>query len=743
MKVGAGCLEEYLEVNCTHSWTRENPCGHVTVYRPWILEDIRSVTLSGSFRINKASSIADPLQLLLSSLLQDMTLHNGISPAAPSSLPQATSSSHPLPPDRTTPSRPKPNSGSPLDLSLNPILPPGALSKKVQIPRLSPATTELLARVTGSIQGGSDSTYPGHGLRDSWNTEKSGKMKVSSAFLDLPTPPFASSNTPTASGTPKQNATPPEKENSESVGLAHVAPKPVETSTSLPQIQHQPSAVAQTAPSEAAVPKPQNGPNAPTVLHDDHSKPADFASIALKTPETPSNSVPQPQPRLHSAAPEAQSAPSASSTAEQPQIAPSMPPEKNHSQPAELARIAPKTAETPSTSTAQAQPQLQLTTPIAPTATKLTLTYKRQKAPPVPRQRKSTANGKRGRKRKRGNESENEGVKAGDSSSDESDITPTATQTKSGRQVSRPSLYAPSQLSPGMGKGNTNPPTASTNTPAPAALTRKHRRVYRKGKETYVNCTQCQRGHSPLTNTIVFCDNCNKAWHQLCHNPPIDNEVVTVKEKEWLCRECKPTPKQAGHPTVLRSNHTLQARPLGPPIHPPLPMPQIEVGGEGCSKDERRGYLSSLSHATLVELLISLSDRNPSVPMFPANLKSLPSSKFSYQSNMSPVPPHSASADTPTFRSIDQPAAFNSVPNARPPAPMGRGDESSDESEYEEVEDHRLYPLAGNGFRLPLHDDDLDILQEDPACPTFSYSLHGPAKTRAEANEVAPVWGAA
>ncbi|RMJ24748.1 PHD finger domain protein [Aspergillus sp. HF37] len=673
-----------------------------------------------------------------------MTLHNGIDPAAPSSLPQATSSSHPLPPDPTTPSQPKPNSGSPLGLSLDHSLPQGALSKKVQIPRLSPATTELLAQVTGSIQGEDNSTYPGQDLGGSSNTENSGKMKVSSVFLDLPTPPFASSNTPTASGTPKQNAEPAQKENSESAGPVHVAPKPVEMSTSLPQIQHQPLAVARTAPSEAAVPTPQNGPNAPTVLHDDHSKPADLTSIALKTPETPSNSVPQPQPRLHSAAPEAQVAPSTSSTAEQPQIASSMPPEETHSQPAELARIAPNSAEAPSTSTAQAQPQLQFTPPIAPTASTLTLTYKRQKAPPVPRQRKFTANGKRGRKRKRGNESENEGVvKAGDSSSDESDITPTATQTKSGRQVSRPSLYAPSQLSPGMGKGNTNQPTASTNMAAPAALSRKRRRVYRKGKETYVNCTQCQRGHSPLTNTIVFCDNCNKAWHQLCHNPPIDSEVVTVKEKEWRCRECKPIPNQAGHPTVLRSNHALQSRPLGPPIHPPLPMPQIEVGGEGYSRDERRGYLSSLSHATLVELLVSLSDRNPSVPMFPANLKSLPSSKFSYQSNTSPVPPHSASADTLISGSTEQPAAFNSVPDTRPSAPAGRRDEPSDESEYEDVEDHRLYPLAGNGFSLPLNDNDLDILQEDPACPTFSYSLHGPAKTRAEANEVAPVWGAA
>jgi hypothetical protein len=69
--------------------------------------------------------------------------------------------------------------------------------------------------------------------------------------------------------------------------------------------------------------------------------------------------------------------------------------------------------------------------------------------------------------------------------------------------------------------------------------------------------------------------------------------------------------------------------------------------------------------------------------------------------------------------------------------------ESDEESEYEEFQEHRLYPRAGNGFRLSVKVDDIDIMREDPACPTFSYALHGPAKARAEANETAPVWGAA
>ncbi len=39
-------------------------------------------------------------------------------------------------------------------------------------------------------------------------------------------------------------------------------------------------------------------------------------------------------------------------------------------------------------------------------------------------------------------------------------------------------------------------------------------------------------------NMIVFCDGCNTPYHQYCHDPPIEDEVVKVEEKEWLCVEC-------------------------------------------------------------------------------------------------------------------------------------------------------------------------------------------------------------
>ena len=52
-------------------------------------------------------------------------------------------------------------------------------------------------------------------------------------------------------------------------------------------------------------------------------------------------------------------------------------------------------------------------------------------------------------------------------------------------------------------------------------------------------CRNCGRGHSPPSNAIVFCDGCNGPWHQFCHDPPIEGEVVRVEEREWVCAGCE------------------------------------------------------------------------------------------------------------------------------------------------------------------------------------------------------------
>ncbi|KAL2821076.1 hypothetical protein BJX63DRAFT_254820 [Aspergillus granulosus] len=631
--------------------------------------------------------------------------------------PAITSNSHP-----TNPSVPAFQSSSSVPTSLNPS------RSRTIIPKLSAATTELLARLAGNIRGAnqqqtllkndktpsSQNSLPVDSNRTIQGVNDRGArtMRVSSTFIDLPTPPFDSpsrvevvTETPvvtTPSTTvlaPVQLSTAPPSTTScvnPPNSLANIAPKPVATSLISGYVApHVPTQVQPPAESHPS-PLPRLTPSIPV-----HS---------------PSQAPTRVQPPAESHAPSL------------PQLAPPVAPQVPN-------RVLPPTELQP-TSSPPLAPLVPATTILTPSNTSSAprpVLAKTAKATSTPRQRAVAGNRKSlTKKRKRGKDSDSEDIiRAGDSSSDESDFTPTATQTKSGRQVNRPSIYVPEPVIPAPPRENINPSGAPEKIQDAA---KKRRRVFRKGKNTNSNCKYCQRGHSAPRNVIVFCDGCNRAWHQYCHDPPIERDVITVKEKEWLCQECNPVEIKILHPTVVRSN---PSRTWQPPVPVPIPPPNLEVGGERFPTADRRRFLSGLSHATLVELLLTISDKHPMVPMFPENMGSMPVSNFS--SSQEPNPSARAEpslalpavANNPTPANSMLPATENGIdmPNADVPQqrPRGRYQEvsSGEESEYE-FQEHRLYPRAGNGVRLSMLAEDLDILAEDPACPTFSYSLHRP-----------------
>lgn len=107
-------------------------------------------------------------------------------------------------------------------------------------------------------------------------------------------------------------------------------------------------------------------------------------------------------------------------------------------------------------------------------------------------------------------------VQHADDSDVSSSYTPLPTRTKSGRSINKPVAFVPT-------------------IPEPSQSVKR-----RKSTKTLLaaKCKTCHRETEPTNNRIVFCDACSTAYHQYCHNPPIENEVVTVLEKEWLCTPC-------------------------------------------------------------------------------------------------------------------------------------------------------------------------------------------------------------
>lgn len=172
----------------------------------------------------------------------------------------------------------------------------------------------------------------------------------------------------------------------------------------------------------------------------------------------------------------------------------------------------------------------QLRTPIAPalsigTAKSVTpkiVLPKPAPKPATPKPLPAKQKGKpgRGTKRKRGKD--NPDTSSSLSELSESDVEGAAaktqgasTKTKSGRQIQKPTQFNPAD------------PANSQK--------RKH---YGKRTAEQALCKVCTRGLSPAKNQIVFCDGCNFCWHQMCHDPYIDDDFVSDESRSWFCGRC-------------------------------------------------------------------------------------------------------------------------------------------------------------------------------------------------------------
>lgn len=141
--------------------------------------------------------------------------------------------------------------------------------------------------------------------------------------------------------------------------------------------------------------------------------------------------------------------------------------------------------------------------------------------PAAPKSASAKQKGKsvRGTKRKRGKENEDNPSSLSEPSDSDTDgarkAQKAATMTKSGRQVQKPTQFNPT------GTGGS-----------------QKRRHYGKRTAEQALCKVCTRGLSPNMNQIVFCDGCNFCWHQMCHDPYIDDDFVSDESRSWFCSRC-------------------------------------------------------------------------------------------------------------------------------------------------------------------------------------------------------------
>lgn len=286
---------------------------------------------------------------------------------------------------------------------------------------------------------------------------------------------------------------------------------------------------------------------------------------------------------------------------------------------------------------------------------------------------------------------------------------PTATYTRSGRHTQKPQLLTNAALaspSPSSKLARTNS-TQNGASQSPSSI-KTHpkikRRIYR-GREQFALCEHCLRGHGPPGNVIVFCDACNKCWHQRCHDPPVPKHTVSDSRADWFCVDCDRILHggKKGKKTQNKSNAApAPPAPVVVDAKPVFAGPRI--GGRLVPPDQKRAYLKTLSKEDLMSLLLQASDLAPDLPLFQTlqtPVASVPQAQFT-STYVTPV------STTPAFGDVD-------------PA-----EDAVDEGYDGYYDEHAaLYPKPGNGVKLPPESEDLHIMLEGKESKTFSHWVRG------------------
>jgi hypothetical protein len=127
---------------------------------------------------------------------------------------------------------------------------------------------------------------------------------------------------------------------------------------------------------------------------------------------------------------------------------------------------------------------------------------------------------------------EDEDVEMSEITDTSEEITSLPARSRSGRRIIQAIIKIDEEVK------NTPRVLSPTAAAASDGSTKKKKVKFRRTPGAAAVCKNCGRGHSPSSNVIVFCDECNNGWHQFCHDPPVMSEFLEIVDSEWFCSDC-------------------------------------------------------------------------------------------------------------------------------------------------------------------------------------------------------------
>jgi hypothetical protein len=223
---------------------------------------------------------------------------------------------------------------------------------------------------------------------------------------------------------------------------------------------------------------------------------------------------------------------------------------------------------------------------------------------------------------------------------------------------------------------------------------------------------------------MVFCDGCNDGWHQMCHDPWIEDAVIRDQNRSWYCGIC------------VEKRNRQQAKRQKVEVKSPAGPPPLESWASKTPQ-QRRAYLMTLPSQQLLELLTISLEIHPDLPIFPGTpAVDSPRSLFAGASTDGLFPRADANPGGKMNNMRKGPSSTGSGKGRG--KQQGQAEDNQVKAEEEEEDDPlaALWPRAGRGLysRLPPETTNPERLVDDDDFESFSVIVYDDRGRKIEEN---------